>query len=275
MELPQRILVGSDGSPTAHRAVEVAAVLALALDAPLVVTAVWQATDGRSRSRARAGDDARAWQGERAWAEQVAADAAEVARHAGVPQVSTTTPSGAPNRTIAALAGEAPDTLVVVGAVGLDSGTDRRLGSIPHHLTHEVPGHVLLVRPGTGPVADWPQVVLTTDGSDTSVHAARTGLALARALSLPAVLVSAGTDDEELYATLEEVADRIGDDEPLSLQPVVGHEVSEALADAAEDRGLLVLGNRGMRGVRRLLGSVPDDLVHRLPTDLLLVDTSA
>ena len=271
MDLPQRIVVGSDGSPTAARAVAVGAALALALDAPLVVVTVWGAADDRRRS-ATTGD--RPWQGEQAWAEQVAADAAGVARAAGVPEVTTAAPQGAPAPTLQDLTSRVPRSLLVVGSVGLDSASDRRLGSIPHHLAHRAPGDVLLVRPGTDPAPDWPEVVLTTDGSATSEHAARTGLALARLLAARPVLVSVGPDLEDVAALLEEVADRIDDGGPLALEPVADGDISGGLAAAVADRGLLVLGNRRMRGIGRLLGSVPDDLLHRLPSDLLLVNTS-
>jgi nucleotide-binding universal stress UspA family protein len=42
------------------------------------------------------------------------------------------------------------------------------------------------------------------------------------------------------------------------------------------DCDLLVVGNRGMSGVRRfVLGSVPNKLSHQSPTSLLIIDTSA
>jgi nucleotide-binding universal stress UspA family protein len=117
--------------------------------------------------------------------------------------------------------------------------------------------------------------VLTTNGSETAVRAARTGLALARRLGATPVLVSAGDDRDELERTLREVADRIDDGEgPLELEAAIGDDVSDALVDAAGERGLLVLGNRRMHGMGRLLGSVPNDLTHRVPTDILLVNTS-
>ena len=41
------------------------------------------------------------------------------------------------------------------------------------------------------------------------------------------------------------------------------------------DCDLLVVGNRGMSGVRRfVLGSVPNKLSHQSPTSLLIIDTS-
>ena len=36
---------------------------------------------------------------------------------------------------------------------------------------------------------------------------------------------------------------------------------------------LIVVGNRGMRGARRVLGSVPNHVSHHAPCDVLVVDT--
>ena len=42
-----------------------------------------------------------------------------------------------------------------------------------------------------------------------------------------------------------------------------------------QDADLIVVGNRGMSGVRRfVLGSVPNRLSHHCPSSLLIVDTS-
>ncbi|MBW3661746.1 MAG: universal stress protein [Actinobacteria bacterium] len=54
-------------------------------------------------------------------------------------------------------------------------------------------------------------------------------------------------------------------------------DVVEVLEDAAVRSGahLVVVGNRGMGSVRRrLMGSVPDELSHRPPTDLLIVHST-
>ena len=54
-------------------------------------------------------------------------------------------------------------------------------------------------------------------------------------------------------------------------------DAADALLKVAEDAGcdLLVVGNRGMAGVRRfVLGSVPNKLSHHCPSSLLIVDTS-
>lgn len=274
MDLPTRVAVGSDGSSTADRAVEVASTLALAFDVPLVVVTAWSrdTDDPRSKDEVVGSSE---WDGEARWAQQVVADAAAVARRAGVPDVRTDTPVGPPGQAMASLATQQPGTLVVVGTVGLDSGAERLLGSIPHHLTHHIAGDLLLVRADPDATHDWSTVLLTTDGSETSVAAARTGLALARALEATPVLVSAGSDQASLEQTLDEVAERIDDDQgALTLEAAVGDDISEALIEACQGRGLLVLGNHRMHGVGRLLGSVPNDLTHKVPTDILLVDTS-
>jgi nucleotide-binding universal stress UspA family protein len=52
---------------------------------------------------------------------------------------------------------------------------------------------------------------------------------------------------------------------------------ARALIDVAEKVGadLLVVGNRGMSGVRRMLGSVPNKVSHHCTCSLLIVDTTA
>jgi nucleotide-binding universal stress UspA family protein len=55
-------------------------------------------------------------------------------------------------------------------------------------------------------------------------------------------------------------------------------EASDALIAAAKDlhADLIVVGSRGMSGVRRfVLGSVPNKVSHHCPCSLLIVDTAA
>jgi nucleotide-binding universal stress UspA family protein len=51
---------------------------------------------------------------------------------------------------------------------------------------------------------------------------------------------------------------------------------AEALIVVAEECGadLIVVGNRGMRGARRFLGSVPNKVSHHAPCSVLIVQTS-
>jgi nucleotide-binding universal stress UspA family protein len=50
---------------------------------------------------------------------------------------------------------------------------------------------------------------------------------------------------------------------------------SEAIVRVADDVGadLIVVGNKGMKGMRRVLGSVPNSVAHQANCSLLIVDT--
>jgi nucleotide-binding universal stress UspA family protein len=60
----------------------------------------------------------------------------------------------------------------------------------------------------------------------------------------------------------------------------VTHAVKEDPADGIvsvaqqENADLIVVGNKGMKGVRRVLGSVPNDVAHRSPCSVLIVQTT-
>jgi nucleotide-binding universal stress UspA family protein len=51
---------------------------------------------------------------------------------------------------------------------------------------------------------------------------------------------------------------------------------AEVIVKYAEKVGadLVVVGNRGMKGVRRVLGSVPNSVAHAAPCSVLVVDTT-
>jgi nucleotide-binding universal stress UspA family protein len=64
------------------------------------------------------------------------------------------------------------------------------------------------------------------------------------------------------------------------LDPIVhaaAGEPAEALTTIAADEhaDLIVVGNKGMKGVRRVLGSVPNDVAHQAPCSVLIVDTTS
>lgn len=267
-----RVVVGTDGSPTAERAIEVGATVALATDVPLVVVTSWQRSTHDDRSALEAAGGPERIESAH-WAQETVADGAAVGRRAGVEDVRTLIPVGEPGIALENLAAEQPGTLLVVGTLGLTAASERLLGNIPHHLTHHAPGDLLLVKTDAAD-HDWRTIALATDGSDTAERACRAGLDLARRLDATPVLVSAGSDDGKVDEVLDRVAEAIDDGGPLELESVVGDDVPKDLISVAADHGLFVLGNRRMHGMARLLGSVPNDLTHNVPTDLLLVDTS-
>jgi nucleotide-binding universal stress UspA family protein len=51
---------------------------------------------------------------------------------------------------------------------------------------------------------------------------------------------------------------------------------AKALLSVAEEVGadLIVVGNKGMKGAKRVLGSVPNDIAHHAPCAVLIVSTT-
>jgi nucleotide-binding universal stress UspA family protein len=140
-------------------------------------------------------------------------------------------------------------------------------------------------------------IVVGTDGSDTA------NIALGRAIEL------AGLTGARLHvvSAYEPAPARVGGNQPIPeaaewsvgsdfkvdavLQKArdeasgrnVEIEVHAPKGDAADsliaaakehDADLIVLGSRGMRGARRVLGSVPNKVSHHAPCDVLIVQTS-
>lgn len=117
----ERILVGTDGSPTAAKAVDRAAELAASVKARLTVVSV----------------------GERGRAEQVVeAEKQRLAASVGI-DVDTTTAVGDPAGVLAELA--AGYDLLVVGNKGMTGASRFFLGSVPNKVSHHSPCSLLIV----------------------------------------------------------------------------------------------------------------------------------
>jgi nucleotide-binding universal stress UspA family protein len=52
-------------------------------------------------------------------------------------------------------------------------------------------------------------------------------------------------------------------------------DAAQAILQVADEVGadLVVVGNKGMQGIRRVLGSVPNDVAHRAECSVLIVNT--
>jgi nucleotide-binding universal stress UspA family protein len=89
----------------------------------------------------------------------------------------------------------------------------------------------------------------------------------------------ANTAAEIATAWEENLEERAGPLRSEGLQVDV-HAVPESGADAVVDvakavgADLIVVGNRGMSGARRVLGSVPNTVSHRAPCSVLIVSTT-
>lgn len=147
------------------------------------------------------------------------------------------------------------------------------------------------------------QIVVGTDGSaganmavDTAIELARlTGatlhivnahrltnafqLAAAAEISIPVEEINASNaavhaDAQRVCDQAVERAGRVG---VAAEAHCVAGDAADALLEVATGAhcDLLVVGNRGMSGARRLLGSVPKKLSHHSPSSLLIVDTSS
>jgi nucleotide-binding universal stress UspA family protein len=142
----RNVVVGTDGSETAERAVAHAAGLAGAFGARLtVVTAFGPSTDMSERERSEVPDDLQWMVTDAAGAEDLAGRAKDIARQAGVKDVRTRVAPGDP---AAALIDTAEDTLadvIVVGSKGMTGASRFVLGSVPNKVSHHAPCDVLIV----------------------------------------------------------------------------------------------------------------------------------
>lgn len=260
------VVVGTDGSATAMCAVHAAGAVARALEVPITVATGWYRDHVNDFDALAGAGSPRNAQ----WATDTVVDAAAVLRASGCKDVRTATPEGGPADVLLRLAEDHPGSLVVVGTVGLDSTAERLLGNIPHQLTHHVPADLLLVHRGECDAdVSWSSVALATDGSDTATKAVTHGLGLAEALGARTTLVTVAPTEERGQKALTRTA--VETDEQ---HVAVGRDTADVLVEAARGHDLLVLGNKGMSGPSRLLGSIANSVTHHLPTDLLLVNTT-
>jgi nucleotide-binding universal stress UspA family protein len=142
-------------------------------------------------------------------------------------------------------------------------------------------------------------IVVGTDGSATAAEAVRRAHTLAGAFSAdlhvvsayrpPAVVLAAAAEPgfmssalvewdaaarDDVRHLLDRVADELAGPVTVTTHAVPAHPATAILAVAeAVDADLIVVGNRGMRGRRRVLGSIPNNVSHHAPCDVLVVDT--
>lgn len=76
-------------------------------------------------------------------------------------------------------------------------------------------------------------------------------------------------------ADLAELRQRLGDDDAVVRTHVRAEGGAPSILDVANevDADLIVVGNRGMTGLRRALGSVPNTVAHQAECAVLIVQT--
>lgn len=270
------VIAGTDGSGTATLAVRAAAHIAKALGVRATIITAFERGMFADPPPDIAAQYPEGFEhgAEARWAMDASMDAASTLRGEGFDARQATVP-GEPAKALDDFASDFPGSLIVVGTRGLGQATERIVGNVPHELTHHAHGDVLMITTTDGQRTDgWSTVALGTDGSDTAIDACRRGLALADALGATATLLTAAREEAEGSAVLQRTAAALGRDDLEGRIVLSDGDLGAAVAEAGGEFDMLVMGNKGMSGIRRLLGSVPNTVTHRVPTDLLLVNTS-
>ena len=142
------IVVGTDGSETAEKAVQEAADLAAAVGAAInIVSAYTPVSSQRLREEARQAPEDVQWQvTPREDVDAMLSDAERQVTGAGVQDVHTHAREGDPADAILDVAEEQEADLIVVGNKGMSGAKRFLLGSVPNKVSHHAPCSVLIVR---------------------------------------------------------------------------------------------------------------------------------
>jgi nucleotide-binding universal stress UspA family protein/nitrite reductase/ring-hydroxylating ferredoxin subunit len=258
----KKILVGTDGSPTAAVAEVAASSLAKALMADLLILTAY---DPAGTVEGKAGE--------------VLHRAVSVSKELGV-EARTETREGDPSDAIMEAAEDHTCDLIVLGSVGMGAARRFVLGGVPDRVAHYAPCDLLIVKTASRgeslpPPGIYRRVLIATDGSPTASQAARRGFDLARSVGASVTLVYVG-DKLMGDIVLKETAERLGIEDGDVGARVLQGDPSDRISELAgtESHDLVVVGNKGMAGARRfLLGSVPNSVSHDAPTDVLISKT--
>jgi nucleotide-binding universal stress UspA family protein/nitrite reductase/ring-hydroxylating ferredoxin subunit len=272
----RRIVVGTDGSETAGLALRAASRLAKRCRADLLVVCGFEPPAATVKD-----------------AEEVLGRAREIAAEEGKPDALTAAQLGRGADVILDVARRRDADLIVVGSKGLGKARRLGLGGVPDQVAHQAPCDVLITRTtglpepaadaddvsdsdaGEGPpLGVYRTILIGTDGSPTANEAARKGLELALLVRAKVTLVHVGDPLIGAIVLEETAAARLGRTEVTS-RPVQGGDPARRIVELAEAEGvdLIVVGNKGMAGARRLLGSVPNEVAHSAGTDVLVAKT--
>ena len=280
MTVYDAIVVGTDGSDSAGRAVQRAALYGAALTVPVVVATAYvrpsEGEVGPASQRAEMPQQTMVSSGYRA-ATDIAGDAASFGRQAAPDaDLDPTAVEGDAAEVLIDLAARRGDALIVVGSKGMTGSSRFLLGSVPNKVSHHAPGDVLIARTDQpGDVALPARVLIGTDGSKTATWALERGLGLAAGVGAEVTVLTAGNGNRRAAKVLEDAAER-GRSAGVAVATIdAPGEAADELLLAAEGQDLVIVGNKGMTGAARfLLGSVPNKVSHHIASDLLIVRTT-
>jgi nucleotide-binding universal stress UspA family protein len=152
-------------------------------------------------------------------------------------------------------------TLVAAGSHGHRRLTEMLIGGVAGELLHSAPCSVLVARPPKDTGVFPRSIVAGLDGSVASELALEAAEQLAGRLCIPLRVIAAV---QGRAIDLDEIRRRRPAAEEIDARPV------EALVAASHDADLLVVGSRGLHGVRAL-GSVSERVGHRAHCSVLVV----
>ena len=137
-------------------------------------------------------------------------------------------------------------------------------------------------------------LIVGVDGSETALRAARRAAEIAVKLDAELVVVTAHASDNTEVVSIgsdtwilddaeqaRKLAQRVANDvaaavDGVKISATAAHgKPGEVLIAEADERkaSLLVVGNVGMKGLGRVLGSVASSVAHSAPCDVLVVKT--
>ena len=152
-------------------------------------------------------------------------------------------------------------TLVAVGSHRLSRATGIALGAVSTSLLHEAPCAVLIARDPIE-LGSWPRsVVAGIDGSPGSAAALAAARTLSTRLRVPIRVIVA---TQHAHVDLGAAYRLAPDLEEHDARPL------DALIVASESTDLVVVGSRGLRGIRAL-GSLSERLAHDARHSVLVV----
>ena len=246
-----RVLCGIDALPESLEAVRQADALqgdrgsltvVTALDLSDTVQAGWVALSAASGIRADA-------------------ESALAAAQKEAPGATCRLLEGRPDRVLLSEAERLAATLIAVGTHGISRPVGIALGTVTTTVLHEAPCSVLVARARPQDAEIPHSIVVGIDGSPESAAAFEVATALAERLGIDThpLAIREGKDFDQSAVDL--IADdvRFEDGKPV-----------EMLVGAVEPGDLLVVGSRGLHGIRAL-GSVSERVAHKAPCSVLVV----
>jgi nucleotide-binding universal stress UspA family protein len=151
-------------------------------------------------------------------------------------------------------------TMIAVGTHGHRRITEILIGGVAGELLHLAPCSVLVARAPATPERFPSSLLVGLDGSSGSEYALATAELLAARRQIPLRAIAATRDD---HVDLTRVRDRFPAAEEIDARPI------DTLVTASRAADLLVVGSRGLRGIRAL-GSVSERVSHQAACSVLI-----